>query len=212
MQLTKKRTQIKPKVIDAYYDNCSDLIFWNFVKCLVTKNVNYLVISGTPSKEKLNEAWKSIESDYQDLAKDSTSDYLLTLFCQISYLDEKLRIVYNIVSYLEINRSQGLISVLREELGFSYSYSEQTMKQDLKLTVSECKMDKVNLDLSEIELKAYKEKNVEPTEIDYDRLLTRLSKFQGYQLKAKEITATQFISILNDYTAKNQPQKLEPTE
>lgn len=212
MQLIKKRSQIKIKTIDAYYDNCNDLIFWNFVKCTVTKNLNYLIISGTPAKDKLIAAWNEITNSYQDLAKDSTSDYLLNLFCQISYLDERLRIVYNIIAYLEVNRSEGLIEVLQNDLGFNYSYSEETMLQDLKLTLSECKMDKVNLDLSEIELKAYREKNVEPTEIDYDRLLTRLSKYQGYQLKSKEITVTQFVSILNDYSAKNQPGKLEPTE
>lgn len=213
MKLKKRTTQLKEKITNSYYKYCSELPLWNFIKCMTNKNVNYLIISGNPDTNLLNHQWGLICDEYTDLSEDATHSYLLDLFTQISYLDEKLRIVYNIIAYLERKRSEGLIEILQNELGFPFSYSEETMLHDLKMTVSAVKMDKVNLGLSEAELKAYKDRHVEATEVDYIKLIIRLGKFQGYQINQKETTVLEFASILNDFTNSiSSNKKLIPTE
>lgn len=211
--LKKKTTNLKKFAeVNSWYKNCSELPLYNFIKATITNDVTWLKISGNPSDEDLHEAWSTIQGDFEDMQKDSQSDYLLNLISQITYTDERLRIIYNVVSILEIKRSEALISILQNELGFNYEYSEESLQRDLKLTLSEIKMDQVNLELSRKEYEDYKAKGKPVTELDYDKLISRLSKYQGYHIKSKEITVTQFISILNDFTETNSPKKLIPTD
>lgn len=212
MKLQKKRTELTPKIVSAYYKDCSELILWNFVKCITTKNLNYLIISGQPSQENLSKAWIDIGDEYADLSQDNLHDFLLNLMSQISYLDEKLRIVYNIVAYLENKRSEGLIEVLQNDLEFPYEYSEESIQQDLKMTVNDIKMDQINLELSHVELKAFRDKNTEPTEIDYNKLISRVSKYQGYAIKQKETTLLEFTVMLNDFVSSTKPTQLQLEE
>lgn len=207
-KLNKKRGNLNPDIVNDYYKDCSELPLWNFIKCTVSKNLNYLIISGTPDVELMKKSWNDITNEYSDLSDDGTTSYILNLFSQISYLDEKLRIVYNIIAFIENRRSEELIKILQEDLGFGYSYSEETIEDDLRATVSEIKIDKVNLDLSEIELKAYKEKSVEPNEVDYVKLIVRLGKHQGYPIKQKETTVLEFVAILNDFSSKISNRQL----
>ena len=196
--LQKKRTPIKQP---RWYTDCAELPLINFIKivCDANRLREWLTITGTPKESDLLQAWEKISESYNDLMGDTTQVYLLDLLSQISYLDEKLRIVYNIVAYLSVNRSEGLIKVLQEDLNFNYEYSDESIERDLKATVSEIKIDKVNLELNQNELKEHKDKGKPPTESDYDSILSTLSKHQGYHIRKQDITVSEFIAILNNF-------------
>lgn len=204
--MSRKKFLLKQNIKAEYYKNCAELPLNLFIQCVVTQKLHGLIISGKPTDEQLNEAWGNINQDYQDLTEDHDGDYLLGLFSNISYLDERLRIIYNIVAYLEIKRSEGLILLL-QEMGFDFEYSEESLLTDLKLTVSQAKFDKVNLEMQQNELKELQSKGKQPTEYDYDSILSTLSKYQGYQLRSKDLTVTEFIAILNRFKNENNPLK-----
>lgn len=212
--LKKKKTKIERIVKPEYHTKCSTLLLYNYIKVCVTNDLSWLVIAGKPTKEQLADAWHEITEQYQFLSSEDVSgDYLLNLLIDISTLDERLRVVYNIVNFLFIKRSDELISILQDEYGYPFTYSEESYEADLKATLAYASANKVSLDLAEAELKKYKEANKAPTEFDYDSIVTLLSKYQGYPINEKEVTVTKFISIMNRYknenTNKSQPSPEE---
>lgn len=206
--MSKKQFVRKQHIEIKYYESCDTLILYNFVKSVVTKDLrSWLVISGYPTDEQLMEAWAKINESYQDLTEDTDGDYLLGLFTNISQLEGRLTIVYNILAYLEINRSDALIELLQEEFGFYYEFSEESIVSDIKAIISELKLDQINLDLQNKELKEFQSKGKAPNEFDYDSILSTLSKYQGYHIRSKDITVTEFIAILNRFKHENNPVK-----
>lgn len=208
--MSRKQFIRKKDIPVEYYQSCDTLMLYNFIKIVVTKNIRqWLTISGYPSDEQLSDAWNKINESYQDLTEDTDGDYLLGLFTSISMLEGKLAIIYNILAYLEINRSEGLIQVLQDEFGYYYEFSEESIEIDIKSIISELKLDQVNLDLQNKELKEFQGKGKAPNEFDYDSILSTLSKYQGYHIRSKDITVTEFIAILNRFKHENNPIKNE---
>lgn len=54
---------------NRYHKNFNDLPLQTFVSCLVTSNLNNLVISGNPSPDELQIAWDKIVAEFEETKK-----------------------------------------------------------------------------------------------------------------------------------------------
>lgn len=166
---------------------------WNFVQCVVYKDLAALGSHDNPEA-----IWEAIFNEYIDLTKSTKSSQLLRLYCEISQLEGKHTILLTILAQLAIKRTEGLIELLQKDMGYRYSYSEATFDADIKRTLTQSKNDILQLQLKRGELeKLSKAPQKELTEADFDDDLAEISKYQGIHYKMKDITVTEYVTLIN---------------
>ncbi|MHB9057110.1 MAG: hypothetical protein ACYC2P_13350 [Paludibacteraceae bacterium] len=187
----------------SYFDNCSDLSLYLFVKVLTTGEHKWLIKSGNPTKEQLKEAWEQIFDEYSRLSENKQQNYLLNLLREYYSIPNKLTIIQTIVDNLALRYDPNLIALLRQ-MGFRHSYSPETFVNDLKLTVTQAKglILKYKSLYEDLEKLQKQDNKVEPN--DYDLILSELSKYQGYRLDPKTITVSEFCAIVKRFKLDNK--------
>jgi len=195
--LNLKRTSAKQRGL--YFDSCTELPLYNLIKIIVTKDLKWLIKEGNPTN--LETAWANIYSEYCEISGDQTGGYVLDLSKEISYLTNRLTHVQKLVDMLLIRRNEDWISILQNELGFKFSYSD--LEKDLKRTVTLAKSDLVKLQKKQSEYDSLNKPGKETTEQDYTKTLQVLSKFQGYQVRAKDITVSEYVEMIKDYNSQD---------
>lgn len=179
------------------YASCSELPLWNFIKIVITGDLTYLG-DGTP--EQLQEAWANIFMEYCDIFPSKNSIYVCQLTSEIEHLRTKLEVIQAIIDALSIQYIPDLVLELID-YGFNYPFTPETMLEDLQGVIAESKMFVVQKGVKEGEYKRFLEsqKGDPAKESDYDEILSELSKFQGYHLKSKDLSVSEFVAIFNRY-------------
>lgn len=154
-----------------------------------------------PTAEQLTIAWNSVFLEYCDLAPNNNTIYTVQLTREIAHLESKINIIQAIIDRLSVSYISELCDILRD-YGFYYEFTPETMFADLQAVVGEAKMFVVQKGVKEGELKRLndgQQKGEATTEAQYDEILSELSKFQGYHLKSKDLTVSEFCGIFNRY-------------
>lgn len=189
------------------YDTCNTLPLSIFIQVSKTQNLKLLIKSGKATNKALGEAWDKIIDEYCLISNDTKSKALLSCYKEIATLTNDLIIIQTIVNYLYLHRSEAVIEKLRTKFGFRYSYSAETLQKDLKLTVSESKAKLVRIEQRKKGLETMqKESKGELSDADFEENLTVLSKYQGYRLISKEITVTEYLSIMKMFKLEHTPK------
>lgn len=186
--------------IGTYYSTCNELPLWNFIRCL-TGDVTHLIKLGWPTKKSLEKAWENIFNEYIGLSKEVTHKAMLGLLKQISSMNGRFVLVYEVVRSLRINYNEELVKFLLEN-GYKYKFDHldyEGFNKDLDRVMAKAKGLTLQAKDRQKELDSLKGKS--EGETDWDELCSALGKFQGYQIDKKKITVSEFVSILNSYKA-----------
>lgn len=188
-----------------HYTSCEDLPLFNWIKLLTTGKLVFLHAESKKTWHKvpdLSEVWESIFNEYTELSKDESSNHVLSMIKNITVINNKLDIIQACVNLLaqsvDIDQLQPTIQVLKD-FGFRYSYSKETLQQDLKRTVSSAKTLIIQRSQFEKDYEKFSEKQEKATEKDYYMLIAQLEKFRGVAIDIKKTNVLSYISYVEQY-------------
>lgn len=174
-----------------YYTSVYDLPLYNFIQIsLYNEHEKWLVKP---------ETWEKILTQYSELSGDKNMSHMFNLVRQITYLTNRLNVIELLVKQLNVRRIQGLVDLLKNDLGFKLTFDD--LQADLKRVVSLSKADVIKLKLAQKQYDDLKSKSGgEVTESDWIDEISVLSKFQGYAIKQKETTVGEYLSIKKEFS------------
>lgn len=189
------------------HTSIDDLLLSKFIACLCKQEYTQLVIDGEATLPDLLEAWSNLYAQFLDLMGDSESEYMLQLQKEIGLLTFKISTVQSILEVLWIIHDDRLVEVLK-----AFGFDTRKLTRDngeyrKELTRISNRLAKFRLRLQERtnELIAYQDSKGEGEEKEtinetyFTKQLARLSRFQGYRLRANEITVAEFGAVFKEY-------------
>lgn len=199
------------------YRHCSQLPLDRFIACLVDNDLSQLVIKGNPSKDQLSFAWQAIYIEYIQLNQSNEALYSIRLQSEIELLSDEIQRVEEILYFLRpemlpfCNGMEAeLVNILkyygyRQVIDFTTDYSRTLTAIRNKLNPK-----KLRLESRIAELANYMDsKNTgTPDRSVFETNLIRMSRFQGYAIRAKEVTVSEYVTIFKECIA----QKKEDAE
>lgn len=200
----------------ALYLSCSQLPLDIFIDCLIDGNLNRLVIIGQTDGPRLALAWGNIYYEYIDQSQSPESQYIYKLQTDVTLLNDEIQNVETCLLYLSpefIDLCNGRHDELIDLLKY-YGY-----KQTIDITTDYSKVligiqnqlapKKMRRDTKQKELNDYIEaKSKDKINRGYfDNILIKLSRFQGYHVRAKDITVSEFNILLKDYVKSFERQE-----
>ena len=199
----------------ALYHFCSQLPLDIFIECLVDSNYTRLAIKGTPSAKELAAAWDAIHIEYLELNQGNETIYSIRLQSEISLLSDEIQRVEEIIFLLSPamlplcgGREQELVDMLRyygykQTIDFNSDYT-----RTLNAIKNRLNPKKLRLDARINELTDYMKTQAsgKPDRKVFETNLTRMSRFQGYPIRAKDITVSEYVMIFKDCIEAN-PKK-----
>lgn len=190
-----------------YYSTCKELPLTRFIWCLVQGDVWHLMKPGRAkvSKAFLEEVWENIFYEYLAICKDDKHTQVITLMKEITRMNTRFILIYEIVRQLKMRYNSGLVEQLKR-LGFkrfTYDHSDYDQyRKELDLTLSQAKVSLIRTEQKQKELEALQPKGKgKKHDPDYEALLVELSKFQGYRIDPDVVTVAEFVAISNRYRA-----------
>lgn len=179
-------------VSQSVYSSCSDLPLYNFIEISITGDLDRWGVN--------EKSWESIIAEYTELSGNSSISKMFGLRRQITYLTNKLNIIQYIINALTLKRNDQLIQLLQKEYGFNKLTFDDLFK-DLQRVVSLSKGEIIKLKLAQKQFNDLQKDA--PTEtmsrFDWDNNLRDLGKYQGYPIKKKETTVSEYLAIDKGY-------------
>lgn len=180
------------------YRTCNECPLDVFIDCLVDEKYERLIKYGKEAKYRLYEAWEGILIEYSDLSKDSSMNRFLNLSKTIHAMQCKITAA-RLSAYTLIMKGDESSANRLKKLGFSLSFSNESMVDDLKVVEGRLKSLEIEY---KIKLKEYetflKEGKKQKANREYfDSMLIDISKFMGFRLISSQITVSEFINIRN---------------
>lgn len=194
-------------MIGGYYKTASECPFSVFISVLVYDDVTRLKRSGFVSKKALSDAWETIFNSYIEGTDKERYRIMLSKLKDASLLRNKARLAGSLLEVLYLKYNVKLIEVLRM-LGYRYQFDYRKPEKyfkDLEKVASEVKRQTAIV--RDIEEQFIKKEHEQTKAEDFDKILVQLGKFQGYRLDPKEITVSEYISIMSLYKEMNRPRK-----
>jgi hypothetical protein len=199
----------------VWYHSCSQLPFNIFIKIIDENNISLLIISGNPNDEDLYQAWASIYYEYIDLNSTNEQLYLFQLKKEIAGLDFTVVTIEHALYFFSYQPSKELAGIIQAE-GFDISFrviDTATTENESAIITNQLSQLKARLLIRQQELadhnKSQEDQNPDPKY--YTKMLLRISKHQGYSIKAKDITVKEFVEALQLYLEdiKTTPEGME---
>ena len=173
---------------------------FNFIKIVTTGDLVWLGEVDSPQQ-----VWQSIFMDYLDIMPSKNSVYVRQITGEIEHLKTKIDIIQTMLNRLRVSYLPELIPILNE-YGFYYAFTPDTMFEDLQNVTAECQQFVVQKGVKEGEYKRFIEGQAkdEAKETDFDEILADLSKHQGYHLRSKDLSVSEFVAIFNQYKKQSE--------
>lgn len=198
------------------YLRCDQLPLNIFIDCLIDEDLSGLIISGNPSKERLARTWEQIYIEYIDINQSAESLYSLRLQSEIALLSDEIQRVEEILYLISpvmlpfcLGAESELVEVLRsygyrQTIDFTTEYSKVLVSIRNRLNPKKLRLDSRINELTEyIKSKA----SGKLTRSVFDTNLVRMSRFQGYAVRAKEITVAEYVMIFKDCISPNDKKE-----
>lgn len=190
------------------YLSCSQLPLDIFIDCIINGNLNRLVIKGQADGTVLAVAWGNIYYEYITLNQSPESEYIHKLQTDVSLLTDEITnvetcLIYLSPDYLHLTsgRHQQLIDLLKyygykQTIDIDTDYSKVLIGIQNQLAPKKMRRDTKEKELNEY-IKAKSKDTI--TRSYFDGLLIKLSRFQGYHVRAKDVTVTEYVALLKDF-------------
>jgi hypothetical protein len=183
-----------------------------FLDCLFDDDLSVLIISGSPTKDDLHDAWNRIYLEYCSLMQDKTYNELFEKSKEIISLQAKISLVNGIVRHLCLAYTEELVKML-DGLGLRSKILPEddgdVLEKKLASVISRAKKWVTQLDIQQGELQKLRQKNENGKggREYFDDTLSILSKFMGYHVKESEITVSRFcrdVNRMNEFLLKEE--------
>lgn len=184
-----------------------------FIECLEDRNFNLLIISGSPPKEVLEETWQGLYMEFNDLMQDENHSIITDLVDRINITNAKIKWGGAVIQYLQHEYRDDIMQML-SKFGINIKLDPNNEAQyfkGLKLIVTRVKEWMLDVEEARVELSRVQEQQVSSgTNYDFffDSLI-ELSKFNGYAIKAHEITVSQFTKMVQRLKKVNMAKQLK---
>lgn len=202
----------------ALYHTCSQLPLDIFIECLVDNNYSRLSIKGNPTDKDLSKAWDAIYVEYLELNQGNETIYSIRLQAEIGLLSDEIHRVEEIIFLISPpmlplcgGREQELVDMLRyygykQTIDFNSDYTKA-----LNAIKNRLNPKKLRLDARINELTDYMKTRLsgKPDRKVFDTNLIRLSRFQGYPVRAKEITVSEYVMMFKDCLEVNSNKEVD---
>lgn len=212
-------------ILNKYYTDIHRLPLDRFINVTCDGDLSELVISGQPSKEQLNDAWKKIIEEYNMAMTDGTPHgiRIVELHKRITSNIAKLQILETLIPLMEDYYTPQFARDINAALSTQFSF-DPCNRPDYIKTLKRCKERSKGIRLRIVmDESAFKNLiqdhgkkaasiNEKPTRQYFSALLVNLSDFAGYNLKESEMTVGHFVERLkryNDASAKAQAPKVK---
>lgn len=204
--LSWKRTKPSQPAFDRYnlFRTCSELPLDRFMRCLCNEEFSQLVRTGSAPEHILLQAWNQIYTEYIDLDGSTQTLYLNQLRRDLMLMGCKIDRVITIVNILDMAPHAMLIAELKElRFPFKYDFKDfSRYRKDLAGTIHRLAPWRLEYSKLEKELDALLTSNQGEAKIErsyFDGVLSRLSKYNQYQVRANNLTVTEFVTMLKQY-------------
>lgn len=181
------------------YKTCSDLPLRVWLNVNLTKDVKFLIKTGTVNPSELVRLWTIICDEFRQLMEDIDSTHEFNLQKEIFVEDKFLILITAVVNQLRLTRNEDLISVLKNDFHFRLNYTN--LERDLDITVKQAKFRSIQLRQKENEYKSLtvKKEGKSFTEYDFYEQLDVISESRGYHLKIDDLTVLEYTAIYNRF-------------
>lgn len=199
------------------YTSIHKLMFDRFEDAFVDGDLKALIICGEPTEQELQEAWLSIREQYADALADTQQKRFISIFKDLQKLKIKQMQALTLISVLEtcyVEKFTHLLNKLfHKKLKFDINNLD-SYHADLKRMHSHAKGISLHIQLKEIELAAFDEKNSsgahKPTRDYFAGILINLSDHAGYAIRKNELSTYDFCQRVRRY--KDHINKLQATK
>lgn len=186
------------------YLSCNDLPLHNFIRIVVYNELRELYSEKANFIHKqadLTSIWERIFNEYNELTDNKQAVHILSLMKDITVLNNKIEITNSALNCLlkaESTIDYQPLKDMLNSMGFRYTYSDETLQNDVKLTLSSMKTiilkkDEAINEYNEIS----KDEGKKVTENDYNNLIAQLEKFMSKDIPTRTTTVAKFISYIN---------------
>lgn len=175
-----------------------------FIDCLVDNNFERLIKRGKANDYILLSNWENIFIEYCELSGTTHFKKMLSLMREIGSLKSRLMAIDTCIYVLANKYSFYCVTTLRK-LGYDYKFDRNNFadyvkdielvnnkKKTIELTIAQKETEYSNL------LQESKDANID--RVFFDKQLIILSKWIGFSLRKREITVSEYVSILKNYT------------
>jgi hypothetical protein len=190
------------------YNTCDELPLSVYIACSIGEPLTRLITSLEPQEiadtELLRAAWLQIQTEFMQLSTGTLNTHAVELALSVDALTVKIEVVLSCLNMLETYFTPMLVEILQQH-GF-----------DLPLDPAEPETYYKNLNriskrarslLTELEDKAGQLRKLQPSEQPtvkinrqyFNKRLTVLSKFMGYEIKEETTSVSKYVSIMNTY-------------
>lgn len=190
------------------YKSCDDLPLSNFIKIVVHNDLSQLYSEKARFIHKqvdLVSIWEHIFNEYNELTNNTQSMHILSLMKEITVLNNKIEIINSAIKCLlsaETTEGYEPLKQMLNGMGFRFSYSDETLENDCKITLSSMKSIIMQKDEA---IKEYneiaKDDGKKVTEADYTSLIAQLAKYMCFHIDKYKTTVTEFISYINAFNS-----------
>lgn len=212
----RKPKDIKPLPYTVI-TSIKDLLFSDFIKCVVHGQLSILIQSGCPTEEQLISAWGELLSQYYEATGDSkVGDYLDTArmmtevalhINRIAGRIEAIRIAYGKVDAEDL---QPFFDDLIED-GYEYEFLPDTIEKDLNSIESLEKRHRITYARLKAQYDRINTGNAkEITEDMFIDSLFDISKHEGINYKASEISTHEYCVLAKRLAKHNEYLKTQP--
>lgn len=187
---------------------CKDLLLENFIKCLLNSDTSFLVKKKgilRAKKDIAHHRWLEIYQEFTDAGESYESVAYLSLLKQRTILNNRIDVLENGLKSLTYGYSADLVAALKS-IGLKINIRKESLGKDLERAIKYLKSMVGTLSRIDRNLAPFLEGEA-MKEGDFEEVLAVLSKFQGYRLRADEITVSEYIHVLNSYKKWQTPKK-----
>lgn len=186
------------------YKDCNDLPLYNFIKVITTDNKKWLLSDKDNwlLKPDLETIWDDIFMNYIELSNDNRSSAIFSLVKEITILRQNINIINDAMYVLsrtaKLEDHKDTISILKKTAGVYFTFSKDTIQDDIKKTFNHCKRMLVDLDILMGEYKKLSsDESQKATEFDYVEQIIALEKYMGISIDTKTTTVAKYIGYVN---------------
>lgn len=205
------------KKLWTLYQNCS-LPLDRFILCICEADYKQLVITGEAPDDAVFAMWDKIYLEFQDLMNENDHSVTTDLVGKIDKKVSEFDLLNSIINHLKYefdnDRVQDLNKILKK-LGISIPLKiEDREEYFVALGRIRIRANKWIVDIGELKAQLAKKQQKEVTgkttnPIDYfEDSLDAISKDQGYNIKANELSTAQFCRKVNKLKEKVKKQQL----
>lgn len=187
---------------ESYHQSCRTLPYDRFIEISVTGNLFWLIISGNPSKEKLERAWGDILEEYGSLAKTEKSKSIFECWRSIEYTHFRIKYVQRCIAFLQEYYDEE-IALSLVELGFDFIQKNDDTKEYFRqLQMLELEAGALIVKLGQLQAE-YQRLSPQGEELrmrdrqEFERELAILEKHMGFGIKKDTTTVFEFVVKMN---------------